>query len=75
MFRQQQLRIPARILLTAVAAVSAGLLAAPAQAAEGTGPKNPQEAAICATLLGWALPTSPAPTSVDAVCTVKGNGG
>ncbi|MFC8450777.1 hypothetical protein [Kitasatospora sp. NPDC057223] len=72
MLRKQQFRTSAVAILVAVAA---GLLAGPAHAAEASGPKNPQEAAICASLLKWALPSSPAPTSIDAVCTVKGNGG
>ncbi len=72
MLRHQQFRTS---VVTVLVAVAAGLLAGPAYAAEASGPKNPQEAAICASLLGWVLPSHPAPTSIDAVCTVKGNGG
>ncbi|MFC9326291.1 hypothetical protein [Kitasatospora sp. NPDC057015] len=65
------------LVLALVLAVSAVLflLAGPAGAEESQGPKNAQEAAICASLLSWVLPSSPAPTSIDAICTVKGNGG
>ncbi|WP_371481305.1 hypothetical protein [Kitasatospora sp. NBC_00315] len=72
MFRRYSFRLSVLVPLAAVGAV---MLGAPAYASEGTGPKTPQEAAICASVLAWAIPTSPAPTSVDAVCTVHGNGG
>ncbi|GAA4999732.1 hypothetical protein [Kitasatospora paranensis] len=59
----------ASVVLLAAAA-SAFSCPAPAFA---DGPKTPEEAAICAQLLAWAMPTGLTPTSIDAVCTVKNN--
>ncbi len=74
MFRRHGFRTSV-FLLPLAALAGAVIVGAPAVAAEGTGPTTPQEAAICASVLAWAIPTSPAPTSVDAVCTVHGSGG
>ncbi|MFD0257363.1 hypothetical protein ACFRKE_13445 [Kitasatospora indigofera] len=62
--------LPALVLVAAVAAV---MLAAPARAEGSTGPKNPQEAAVCKSLLGWVLPGGSG-GSVDALCAVQGSG-
>ncbi|MCX5212694.1 hypothetical protein OG689_25995 [Kitasatospora sp. NBC_00240] len=80
MFRPQ-LRVPVSVsafvslfALVLVAAVAAVMLAAPARAEGSTGPKNPQEAAICSSLLSWVLPGGSGASSVDALCAVQGSG-
>ncbi|MFI9272798.1 hypothetical protein ACIGXM_19040 [Kitasatospora sp. NPDC052896] len=59
----------ATLTLLAAAAVAAAPIPALAD-----GPKTPQEAAVCQNLLDeWAHPLGFTPTSVNSVCTVRGN--
>ncbi len=56
-----------------VVAVGMAVPVATAGSAFADGPANAKEAAICKALLDWATPAGLTPTSVDSVCTVKGN--
>ncbi|MDH6577140.1 hypothetical protein [Kitasatospora sp. MAP5-34] len=64
-----------RVLLAAVVVAIPVVTAGPAAAQGAQGPANPQEAAMCKQLLAWAMPTGLTPTSINSVCTVKGNHG
>ncbi|GAA2143985.1 hypothetical protein GCM10009760_30970 [Kitasatospora kazusensis] len=69
MFKQLVTRV-----LFAAAVVALPVATAGPAAADSSGPANAQEAAVCKQLLSdWLTPFGLPATSVNAVCTVKGN--
>jgi len=60
-------------ILAVFAAATVVMPLGAASPALADGPANANEAKVCRDLLAWATPVGFTPTSVDAVCTIKGN--